>query len=143
MERWQGGGFLPALPDSREQLDMLLLRVGKARKVQRDGIRFRSLRYIDPTLAAFVGESVEILYDPRDAAEVHVYHDGRFVCRAVCQDIASASLGIEEVRSARRKLRADLRREISDGQDFLAGNPEDKEPAARRNQSRLKLYADD
>ncbi len=144
VQRWQAQNFLPALPDSLDQLDMLLLRVGKPRKVQRDGIRFQSLRYIDPTLAAFVGEHVEILYDPRDAAEIQVYHDGRFVCRALCQDIAGRKLDIKEVRQARRKLKRELRREIREGKAVLVGDRDAEEkPVTPRRQSGLKLYADD
>lgn len=144
IKRWQTDSFLPALPESSEQLDTLLMRVRKARKVQRDGIRFQSLRYIDPTLAAFVGEDVEILYDPRDAAEIRVYHHGRFVCRAVCQDIAARSLGVDEVRRARRKLRGELRQKIRNGKAVLASNPDtEPEPISRGRRSRLKLYADD
>lgn len=36
--RWQKGGFLPAMPDSLQQLDMLLVHVPKSRKVGRDGM---------------------------------------------------------------------------------------------------------
>ena len=57
-ERWEAGGFLPRLPESLEQLDLLLLTVPKARRVHPDGIPFSGLRYIDPTLAAYVGEKV-------------------------------------------------------------------------------------
>src|ERR1035441_3399081 len=49
-QRWNAGGFLPQMPVSLEQLDLLLLTVPKARRVQRDGIRFSGFRYIDPTL---------------------------------------------------------------------------------------------
>lgn len=45
--RWENDGFLPQLPDSLEQLDLLLLRVAKPRRVQQDGIRFQGLRYLD------------------------------------------------------------------------------------------------
>ena len=62
--RWEAGGFLPRLPESLEQLDLLLLTVAKPRKVHPDGIRFQGLRYLDPVLAAYVGESVIIRYDP-------------------------------------------------------------------------------
>ena len=55
LARWQAGGFLPNMPDSLEALDMLLLRVAKPRKVLRDGIRLGGRRYVEPTLAAFVG----------------------------------------------------------------------------------------
>jgi len=54
--RWDAGGFLPQMPASLEQLDLLLLTVPKRRKVHADGIQFMGLRYIDPTLAAYVGE---------------------------------------------------------------------------------------
>src|SRR5438128_5331417 len=46
--RWAGSGFLPRLPESLEQLDL--------------------------TLAAYVGESVIMRYDPRAIAEIHIFH---------------------------------------------------------------------
>jgi hypothetical protein len=63
-DRWNGKGFLPRMPESLEQLDLLLLTVVKPRRVQQDGVRFQCFRYIDPVLAAYVGESVTIRYDP-------------------------------------------------------------------------------
>ena len=91
-ERWTSGGFLPRMPESLEQLDLLLLTVPKTRRVHPDGIRFSGLRYIDPTLAAYVGEEVLLRYDPRDVAEVRVFHEDRFVCRAVCQELAGETV---------------------------------------------------
>jgi putative transposase len=41
-------------------------------------------RYIDPTLAAYVREEVLLRYDPRDMAEVRVFYQDRFLCRAIC-----------------------------------------------------------
>jgi putative transposase len=111
--RWQGQDFLPNLPDTRQALDLLLLRVSKTRQVQRDGIRFQALRYIEPTLAAFVGEAVEIRYDPRDLAEIQVYHQGKFVCRAICQDIADQTLSLRDIRQSRNRRRAALRAELN------------------------------
>jgi putative transposase len=83
-ERWEASGFLPRMPDSLEELDLLLLTVARQRKVHPDGIRYQDLRYIDATLAAYVGESVTLRYDPRDMAEIRVFHQDRFVCRAIC-----------------------------------------------------------
>jgi hypothetical protein len=37
-ERWGQGGFLPRIPDSLEQLDLLLLTVAKTRTVQPDAV---------------------------------------------------------------------------------------------------------
>ena len=90
--RWEAGGFLPQMPDSLERLDLLLLTVARTRRVQQDGIRFMAMRYIDPTLAAYVGEEVLLRYDPRDVAEVRVFHQDRFLCRAVCQELAGTTV---------------------------------------------------
>jgi putative transposase len=79
---WDARGFLPRLPDSLEQLDLLLLTVSRPRKIHPDGIHFQGLRYLDSTLAAYVGEAVLIRYDPRDLAEIRVFHDDRFLARA-------------------------------------------------------------
>lgn len=113
-ERWVAGGFLPRMPESLEQLDLLLLTVPKTRRVHRDGIRFSGLRYIDPTLAAYVGEEVLLRYDPRDVAEVRVFHEGRFVCRAVCQELAGETVPLREVIRARERRRRELRQTIRD-----------------------------
>lgn len=115
-ERWTTGGFLPRMPESLEQLDLLLLTVPKARRVHPDGIRFSGLRYIDATLAAYVGEEVLLRYDPRDVAEVRVFHEGRFVCRAVCQELAGETVPLREVIRARERRRRELRRTIQDRQ---------------------------
>ncbi|MCC5725661.1 Mu transposase C-terminal domain-containing protein, partial [Klebsiella pneumoniae] len=110
--RWRSGGFLPSLPESREALDMLLLRVPKPRKVGRDGLRFMGQRYVEPTLAAFVGEQVDVLYDPRDLAEVRIYHDGAFVCRALCPEHIEAP-SLASIRSARRQTKERLKQSIA------------------------------
>jgi putative transposase len=71
------------MPESLEQLDLLLIQVAKARQVRVDGIHFQSLRYISTTLAAYVGETVTLRFDPRDMAEIRVFHEDKFLCRAI------------------------------------------------------------
>jgi putative transposase len=68
LDAWRAGAFLPRLPDSLEDLDLLLVLPAKPRVVQRDGIRFQGLRYGSLTLAAYVGDPVTIRYDPRCTA---------------------------------------------------------------------------
>ncbi|MEU8359764.1 hypothetical protein AB0C27_27470 [Nonomuraea sp. NPDC048882] len=46
--RWEAGAFIPRMPGSLEQLDLLLLTVAKPRKIHTDGIHFLSLRYCRP-----------------------------------------------------------------------------------------------
>ena len=112
--RWEAGGFLPHLPESPEQLDLLLLTVAKPRKVHPDGIHFQGLRYLDPVLAAYVGEPVTIRYDPRDLAEIRVFHRDRFLTRAICPDLATATVSLKEITAARTARRRELRRQIGE-----------------------------
>ena len=145
LARWQAGGFLPAMPESREILDMLLLRVPKSRKVGRDGIRFMGRRYVEPTLAAFVGEQVVVLYDPRDLAEIHVHHEGAFVCRALCPEHADAP-SLASIRSARRHTKEKLKQSIADDEVRYEHDESpafERTPPQRSRFGGLKLYAAD
>jgi putative transposase len=117
--RWSRGGFLPRMPVSLEQLDLLLLTVVRPRQVHRDGIRFQSLRYIDPTLAAFVGDAVTIRYDPADIAEIRVYQGDRFVCRAICQELAGETVTLKDIVRARDERRRALQSAIKDRRSLV------------------------
>ena len=103
------GGFLPRLPESLEQLGLLLLTAAKARKVRPDGIRFLGLCYVVTTLAAYTGEAVILRYDPRDIAEIRVFYQGRFLCRAICPDLAGETIPLREVIQARNRRRREVR----------------------------------
>jgi putative transposase len=112
--RWDAGGFLPHMPESLEQLDLLLLTVPRTRRVRPDGIHFMSMRYIDPTLAAYVGEDVLLRYDPRDVAEIRVFYQDRFLCRAICQELAGETVPLREIVSARNRRKRELRQTVKD-----------------------------
>ena len=115
-ERWESKGFLPRMPESLEQLDLLLIQVAKARQVRVDGIHFQSLRYISTTLAAYVGETVTLRIDPRDMAEIRVFHNDRFLCRAVCPELAGETVPLREILRARNRRRRELRDVLRDRQ---------------------------
>src|SRR2546428_12244742 len=100
------------MPGSLEQLDLLLLTVAKPRKVRRDGIWFLGMRYLETTLAASVGESVVIRYAPRDGAEIRVFYQDRFLCRAICQELAGATVPLRDIIRARNHHRRDLRQTL-------------------------------
>jgi len=152
IDRWNGEGFLPRLPQSLEQLDGLLLTVPKSRKVHRDGIRFKQFRYISPTLAGFIGEQVMILYDPRDLAEIRVYLDKIFICTAICQDIADLVVSLKDIRKVRQKERRELRGQINDAKQLLKNlsntadsveSSKDTSPNSvkfKSKKTRIKLY---
>lgn len=118
-ERWEAEGFLPRLPESLEQLDLLLLTVAKRRRVRRDGIHFQNLRYMDPILAGYVGEDVVIRYDPRDMAEIRIYHRNAYLCRAVCQELADQTVSLQEIVRARNRRRRELKKEIKDREELV------------------------
>ncbi len=117
--RWDATGFLPQMPDSLEQLDLLLLTVAKPRRVQRDGIHFLGLRYLDTTLAAYVGEAVTIRYDPRDVAEIRVFHRNQFLCRAISPDHAGQTITFKDVQAARSARRRALRVQLGERVSLL------------------------
>ena len=119
VQRWEENGFLPRMPESLEQLDLLLIRVAKTRRVRPDGIHFQNLRYVSTTLAAYVGETVTLRYDPRDLAEIRVFHDNRFLCQAICPDLAGATVPLREILRARNQRRRVLRDVLRDRQSAV------------------------
>ena len=69
---------------------------------------------MDATLAAYVGESVTLRYDPRDVAEIRIFHKQQFLCRAICPELAGATIPIREIVRARNKHRRDLQATVRD-----------------------------
>jgi putative transposase len=149
-DAWRSNGFLPRSPESLEELDLLLVMLAKPRCVRRDGIYFQGLRYVAPTLAAYVGEAVTIRYDPRDVSEIRVFHRDDFLCRAVNEEHASEVLTLKDIETARRARRRALRATINERvarlADFLPARsqpmpsvpPPKTPPSAAR--SKLRVY---
>lgn len=144
------------MPESLEELDMLLVMVAKHRVVHRDGIYFEGLRFSDPTLAAYVGESVTIRYDPRDVGEVRVFHRNTFLCRAISPEHAGQSITLKDVQAARvayrRRLAGKIRETTARVADFLpamhltgpsAPPAPDLAPAPAPKCPRLRTYFED
>ncbi len=111
--RWSEGGWLPRLPDSLDQLDMLLLTVARPRVVHRDGIHVHGLRYLALALADYVGEPVTVRYDPRDLAEVRVFHADTYLCTAVTPELARDTISLRDLQAARTRRRRDVRAQLA------------------------------
>ena len=111
--RWEDQGFLPHLPESIEQLDLLLLTVRKPRKIMRDGIHFQGLRYMDTVLADYVGENIIIRYDPANLTSIRVFYKENFLCQPICQELSHQSVGLKEIQAARHQKKRALREEIN------------------------------
>lgn len=124
-------GWLPRTPDSIEELDLLMVMVAKPRVVHRDGIRFQGFRYLDPTLAAYVGEAVTIRYDPRDLGEVRVFHRDRFLCRAISADHAGEALTLKDIQAARNARRCALRDQLAERRGAVAEHLPGRAPEPR------------
>lgn len=120
VQAWCDEGWIPRLPDDLEALDTLLVMVAKPRVVRRDGIHFEGLHFLDPTLAAYVGEAVTIRYDPRDMGEIRVFHRNTFLCRAVNTEHANRSVTLKDVQAARSAYRRRLRQEIREKRGRVA-----------------------
>ena len=108
-ERWGAGGFLPRMPESLEQLDLLLIYELRSRRVRPDGIHFHTFRYLSLTLAAYVGEEVTIRFDPRDMGEIRVFYQNRFLCSAISADLAGQTVPLRDIVRARNRRRQELR----------------------------------
>ncbi len=137
-QAWLADGWMPRIPDSLEQLDLLLVMVAKPRMVHRDGIRFQGLRYLDPTLAAYVGEPVTIRYDPRDLGEIRVFHRGRLLCRAISGEFAGQALTLKDIQAARTAHRRALRDQVDERRaavrEYLPTHATSADPAGPRQQ---------
>jgi putative transposase len=113
------------MPESLEKLDLLLLTIKDTRRIQRDGIKFQGLRYTDLLLANYIGEDISIRYDPRDLTEIRVYHQSKFLCRAICPDLSTETFTLKEIKAARNQRRRQLKQQINDRVsivDALMGN---------------------
>jgi putative transposase len=150
-ERWEEGGFLPRMPESLEQLDLLLMQEVRARKVRRDGIHFQGLRYLSLTLAAYVGEDVTIRFDPRDMGEIRVFYKDRFLCPAVSAELAGETIPLRDIIRVRNQRRRELSSILHDRQQVVdellqlkRGTPPKeihaKAPVAPVSEVRIKRY---
>src|SRR5699024_10155913 len=99
---WIAEGWLPRLPESLEELDGLLLRVGKPRSVERDGIHCPAPRSPPPARAPLVGRPVTIRYDPRDLSEIRIYDHDSFVCTAIDEAHPNQRYSLHDIETARR-----------------------------------------
>jgi putative transposase len=152
IKAWLGQGWLPRMPNSLEELDLLLVMVATSRMVRRDGVHFQGLRYMDPTLAAYVGESVTIRYDPRDLAEIRVFHRNRFLCRAMNAEHAGRTMTLKDIQTARvrhrRALRTAIHERMARVADFLPEQAQSHPPKTaaathRRAAPKLHTYIED
>ena len=89
-----------------------------------------------------------IRYDPRDVAEIRVFHRNRFLCRAINPEHAGRTVTLKDIQTARARHRRSLRTEINERiakvADFLPeqahSNPVPKKAAATKRSASPKLH---
>lgn len=145
---WNASGFLPQMPDTLEDLDLLLLHISKARKVHSDGIYFQGFRYINSNLSAYVGESVQIRYNPKDLAEIRVFFQNKYLCTAIAPDLSNLTVDLNDIVAARNKRRRQLKKESIEINSVAQTLIEDKMSeltvkSEKSNKSKIKRYFND
>jgi putative transposase len=110
LERWQHSNFIPILPHSEAQLDLLLLQPRRRHTVHQDGISFQSAWYQHVLLGDYIGDAVTIRYDPMNLAAIRVYVpdpvcEERFLCQAQCVERGGEAVSLQEIVAARTKRR--------------------------------------
>jgi putative transposase len=151
---WTSDGWLPRLPASIDELNLLLMTVAKTRTVQRDGIHFQGQRYVSPLLAAYVGENVVIRYDPADIAEIRIFHRNQYICKAIDQVHGGSNLTLRDIQAARSARRRTLRKQINERIAVASAyihHPATRKPLADQNaetqsnpgRSKLRTYLED
>jgi len=68
------------------------------------------LRLLIEGLAACVGDTVIVRYDPRDMAEICVFTGAGFLCRAICPELAGTTVSLKDITAARNARRRGLAR---------------------------------
>lgn len=98
----------------------------------------------------------ESWHDPRDLAEIRVFHGDRFLARALCPELAGRTLALKDLAAARNARRRDLARGIRERDslvdrlvdvhrpDYHAQLPTpDEPPAVAEPARRLKRYREE
>jgi putative transposase len=96
-----------------------------------------------------------IRYDPRDMAEIRVFHNNQFLCRAVSPELAGETLSLRDLIRARNRRRRDLRHTLQERQrtvdallDTRRWAPSEEEAGTRPSTpeplpAKLKRYIND
>ncbi|MGR5992305.1 Mu transposase C-terminal domain-containing protein, partial [Bacillus paranthracis] len=61
----------------------------------------------------FIGETVEIRYDPRDISEIRIFYNREFLYNAIATTFEGYSVSLKEIESERNKQRRKLSKELT------------------------------
>jgi putative transposase len=105
------------MPDSLEQLDLLLTQEVRSAKCAVMAFTFRAA-YLSLTLAAYVGEEMTIRFDPRDMGEIRVFYQDQFLCPAVSAELAGETTPLRDIIRVPINVGANLARSSRIGNEW-------------------------
>ena len=87
-------------------------------------------------------------------AEIRIFHQDRFLCRAICPDLADRTISLKEITAARNARRRELRTRLGERASVVdrlievhrPGPPDVpalQEPPAQPERPRLKRYREE
>lgn len=149
-QRWESGSIAAPEVLSVRSLDICLMKQAR-RRIQRGGyIQFENLMYRGEYLAGYVGETVNLRYEPRDITEVLVYrNEGNkevFLARAFAQDLETEIIALDEAKASSRKVReagktisnSSILNEIRDRDLFTPPDKKSRQERQKQEQAQLK-----
>jgi transposase-like protein len=104
------------------------------------------IKNLDPALMTLAHQGAAVL------AEIRVFHQDRFICRAICQELAEQTVSLKEIKKARAERRKQVKAGLSTREalveQFLAAHQEEtlkpqtqaKEPVETTGRPHLKRY---
>ncbi len=67
-----------------------------------------------------------IRYDPRDAAELRVYHHDQYLCRAIAPELAADAVTLQQLQQARTARRKQLKQQLRERRSLVDALPIDE-----------------
>jgi putative transposase len=124
--RWCNQPQIPRMPESLDSLHLLLMTISDRRLVRRDGIHALTYYYINTDLQnGYMRESVLVRYDPMDVSRIFVFHENKFICTAICPELADIRPTYQEIAKAKNSRKKRLRLEINAAKDIVKSSAAD------------------
>jgi putative transposase len=109
-DRWNTG-LVPRLPETEAALDLLLLPVARPYKIRRDGIHFQTNRYWCDELLSWIGETVDVRFDPQRLDQIVIFIGKKRVGTAI--RVAGERISYHVCRRRRSEQAARMRDPLS------------------------------
>ena len=122
-------GFVVREIGNEAALNLILLSLTK-RVVDKVGIRIFGRIFAAPEMWDFIGQTVDVRYDPARVGEIFVFKDDRFICRAENRALLEFNDSEETLERAREIKRRHKRRTEERMREILA-EAQYKDPHAR------------